>query len=1072
VSDPSANDHQGPWEGLVLEGGRYGQLKTIGLGGMGCVYRAVDRNFKTYVVIKTPRSGLVIDASQTERFEREIAALVRFSFPYIVPVLDVGRHDGTAYAVMRYLSGKSLASRIQSAVSAGTGGLPIASLRDWLPNIVKALDYIHRSHYVHRDVKPDNILFDGQGQAYLGDFGIAHGVGARQADEHRHSTSDGDFVLGSVDYIAPELLSGDAVDHRADQYSLAVTIFESLAGRPPFPHGSIDSIVEAHLNHAPPELHRLVSSVPRAASNALKRALAKRPEERFESCRAFVQAMFASSKSSGTGSSIAAASESPAIEAQTHTESSNTNFADVNSSPALKVAAVPGRDTERIPLVARTAASQAASSQPAVSARRKTSRMPLLVGGVIGLAALIGVVALMALDLDDSKFSQLGANPLPRRLSEWKRRADAAEKSLSLDAGSLLKKPTYADSAGFEALLGVEAAKRVAVVTPELELLTAELNDMALTLDARRKAIASPDAAASEMDERTSELRDQESQLLTSAHQLRSLRQKAKSFRGVESPDAVAELSILRDMESVAKVGVAPQVAARTLERADALRVAGNEGLAQRAWNVLLRAADPRALAEFSRAFDAAGDDRQAAMIASLLVAGTTQTIDAAAERVRSRTSLFERLDQEPLLTMFEASPEKYRTLFDLLAGRCRTADVRFRLALLQLDDLTRERFDEIKQSCRTGLLRERVGDLIAKIVVDRRASAYKIAETLLTEHAAVRTEALETSRLVALEAESPRLAGLLGEAWLLGGTKDQRTAAAASYAKSDSKLSASRLVEQVNAVSLRDPSELVNAILPHSAPQALNLAEQLLGNAALKIEPVDYAAASEELLQLPKARKRLCEIAWTQGDEGRGWTIRALLGADFARRWKEAEAERDRQLQALDRISAALIGRTVSKPASTSSVVKSLTISIPRSEVSGLTADITAGRWAPESEAIRNVEELLKAATAAKTEVDEPYRKSVSAFVDYLERLQQLNGVAYRMAGVYDLTISQQLPGALRGIKLKNVNGWDFIVLQSHLDVLQREESKYRELATSLLGLRKGLTWSAAADATMKRSR
>ncbi len=161
------------WEGLSLSGGRYLITAKLGEGGMGFVYRAVDQNIESEVVIKIPRPAMMDDPEFAGRFTREIRSLVKLSHPHIVKVTDVGSWEGTPFAVMQYLPGGSLEDQRPAAPGGQIVPCDPRSVSRWLVAVAEALDYIHVQGYVHRDVKPGNILFDALGHAFLSDFGVA-----------------------------------------------------------------------------------------------------------------------------------------------------------------------------------------------------------------------------------------------------------------------------------------------------------------------------------------------------------------------------------------------------------------------------------------------------------------------------------------------------------------------------------------------------------------------------------------------------------------------------------------------------------------------------------------------------------------------------------------------------------------------------------------------------------------------------------------------------------------------------------------------------------------------------------
>jgi serine/threonine-protein kinase len=258
---------------------------------MGQVYLAHDGRLETDVVLKFPGAGEKTSSGPEflDRFSREIRSLIQFSHPHIVKVFDVGEAGGHPFVVMQFLAGGSLKDRITSGPHGELRPMPPRSLHDWLLEIAKALDFIHAQKHIHRDVKPANILFDRHGHAFLGDFGIIKALTSDQADWRENSLTAPGFLVGTPNYVAPEIVMGRPFDGRVDQYSLAMTVHEALSGincmEGPTPSATV---VNQTMVVAPP-LTELVPGIPPRLSNAVLRGLAKEPSGRFESCVAMAQ---------------------------------------------------------------------------------------------------------------------------------------------------------------------------------------------------------------------------------------------------------------------------------------------------------------------------------------------------------------------------------------------------------------------------------------------------------------------------------------------------------------------------------------------------------------------------------------------------------------------------------------------------------------------------------------------------------------------------------------------------------------------------------------------------------------
>jgi len=271
--------------------GRYRIISRLGAGGMGVAYRAWDEQQKVPVVIKIPKKEFLEDPTFAERFAREIRLLKGLRHPHIVPIVDVGEHEGSPYVVMRFLPGGSLSNRRLRDDQRKPKPNPPGMLHLWLPAVADALDHVHANGAVHRDVKPANIFFDAFWGAFLGDFGIAKIVEESDSFDKEHTLTATNMGMGTTEYMAPEQFTPKAViDGRVDQYALAVIVYEMLAGVRPFTGENAHIAVEV-LTHSVPPLSQHRSDLPATLVDAVHRGLAKKPAERFATCREFADAV-------------------------------------------------------------------------------------------------------------------------------------------------------------------------------------------------------------------------------------------------------------------------------------------------------------------------------------------------------------------------------------------------------------------------------------------------------------------------------------------------------------------------------------------------------------------------------------------------------------------------------------------------------------------------------------------------------------------------------------------------------------------------------------------------------------
>jgi Protein kinase domain len=249
-----------------------------GRGGMGVVLRAVDVELERAVALKLVDQVLARDRAFSERFRREWRLLAALDHPHVIPIYGAGEVDGRLYLSMRWVRGGDLAQRL-----AGTAGLEPALAIDILAQVAAALDAAHSRGVVHRDVKPGNVLLEDE-HAWLSDFGA--GKDLARADT---ATAPGRWI-GTVDYVAPELLDGEPADARSDVYSLACVLFEALTGRPPFRRETEVATLWAHRHDPPPSTNEIRATLPRGLDRVLARGLAKEPAKRPASAGELVRA--------------------------------------------------------------------------------------------------------------------------------------------------------------------------------------------------------------------------------------------------------------------------------------------------------------------------------------------------------------------------------------------------------------------------------------------------------------------------------------------------------------------------------------------------------------------------------------------------------------------------------------------------------------------------------------------------------------------------------------------------------------------------------------------------------------
>jgi serine/threonine protein kinase/tetratricopeptide (TPR) repeat protein len=257
---------------------RYTIEREIGRGGMATVFLAEERKHGRKVAIKVLHPELAASLGSS-RFLQEIGIAARLSHPHLVPLIDSGDADGSLYYVSPFVDGGSLRTRLDR-----DGRLSVRDAIYIAEEVGMGLDFAHRSGFVHRDVKPENILF-ADGHALLADFGIARACGASE----RQTLTDAGIAVGTPEYMSPEQASGERhLDGRSDIYSLAVVVYEMLTGAPPLRGSNARSTMAKQVTETPPPLRAVRPDVPPAVERVILRALAKEPGARFETVMDFI----------------------------------------------------------------------------------------------------------------------------------------------------------------------------------------------------------------------------------------------------------------------------------------------------------------------------------------------------------------------------------------------------------------------------------------------------------------------------------------------------------------------------------------------------------------------------------------------------------------------------------------------------------------------------------------------------------------------------------------------------------------------------------------------------------------
>jgi eukaryotic-like serine/threonine-protein kinase len=256
--------------------GRYRVVATVGIGGMGVVYKARDEELDEDVALKVLRPDLGADPDWVARFRRELVLGRQVTHRNVVRIHDIGESDGLRFLTMRYVEGQSLLEILRAE-----GSLPVERALPIVRQVAEALQQAHDAGVVHRDLKPGNVLVEADGTAYVTDFGIARSLG-------RDGLTRTGAVVGTPEYLSPEQVAGDAVDGRSDVYSLGILFYEILTGQLPFHGESKAEILAQRIGGRARDIRETGVAVPPYVRAAIARCLERSPSRRYQSARALI----------------------------------------------------------------------------------------------------------------------------------------------------------------------------------------------------------------------------------------------------------------------------------------------------------------------------------------------------------------------------------------------------------------------------------------------------------------------------------------------------------------------------------------------------------------------------------------------------------------------------------------------------------------------------------------------------------------------------------------------------------------------------------------------------------------
>jgi serine/threonine protein kinase/Tfp pilus assembly protein PilF len=260
-------------------GERYQIIEEIGRGGMGRVYKAIDKELNRIVVLKMIRPERSSDPGMVKRFKKEINLASQITHENVCRIYDLGEIDGIKYISMQFIDGENLKDFIQTSKR-----LSIETTIDITRQICQALIAAHKKGVIHRDLKPKNIMLDKKGTAFVMDFGIAKSIDSED-------TIRPGAIVGTPYYMSPEQAVGERIDHRSDIYSLGAIMYEMLAGKPPFKADTIAGLIHKHVNETPKPISQLNPQTPVELEKITMKCLEKKPDKRYQGADDIIAAL-------------------------------------------------------------------------------------------------------------------------------------------------------------------------------------------------------------------------------------------------------------------------------------------------------------------------------------------------------------------------------------------------------------------------------------------------------------------------------------------------------------------------------------------------------------------------------------------------------------------------------------------------------------------------------------------------------------------------------------------------------------------------------------------------------------